>query len=59
MKNDLKDIKGLFLVDNKEATVEAIKKIKSVIIYTHGQIKQLHEVTRLKMKKTSLLYVRL
>ena len=42
MKNDLKDIKGLFLVDNKEATVEAIKKIKSVIIYTHGQIKQLH-----------------
>ena len=46
MKNDLKDIKGLFLVDNKEATVEAIKKIKSVIIYTHGQIKQLrsHEI---------------
>lgn len=42
MKNDLKDIKGLFVVDNKEATVEAIKKIKSVIIYTHGQIKQLH-----------------
>ena len=42
MKNDLKDIKGLFLVDNKEATVEAIKKIKNVIIYTHGQIKQLH-----------------
>ena len=42
MKNDLKDIKGLFLVDNKEATVEAIKKIKSVIVYTHGQIKQLH-----------------
>ena len=42
MKNDLKDIKGLFLVDNKEATVEAIKKIKSVIIYTHGQIKQHH-----------------
>ena len=28
MKNDLKDIKGLFLVDNKEATVEAIKKLK-------------------------------
>ena len=46
MKNDLKDIKGLFLVDNKEATVEAIKKIKNVIIYTHGQIKQLrsHEI---------------
>ena len=42
MKNDLKDIKGLFLVDNKEASVEAIKKIKNVIIYTHGQIKQLH-----------------
>ena len=42
MKNDLKDIKGLFVVDNKEATVEAIKKIKSVIVYTHGQIKQLH-----------------
>ena len=46
MKNDLIVIKGLFLVDNKEATVEAIKKIKSVIIYTHGQIKQLysHEI---------------
>ena len=43
MKNDFKDIKGLFVVDNKEATVEAIKQIKSVIIYTSGQIKQLHE----------------
>ena len=32
MKNDFKDIKGLFLVDNKEATVEAIKKIKELIM---------------------------
>ncbi len=42
MKNDLKNIKGLFIVDNKEATVEAIKKIKEVIVYTSSQIKQLN-----------------
>ena len=43
MKNDLKDIKGLFVLDNREATIEAIKKIKEVIVYTSGQIKQLHD----------------
>ena len=43
MKNDLKDIKGLFVLDNQEATIEAIKKIKEAIVYTSGQIKQLHE----------------
>ena len=43
MKNDLKDIKGLFVLDNREATIEAIKKIKEVILYTSGQIKQLHD----------------
>ena len=37
MKNDLKDIKGLFLVDNKEATVEAIKKINSLRYMTPGE----------------------
>ena len=43
MKNDLKDIKGLFVLDNQEATLEAIKKIKKAIIYTSEQIKQLHD----------------
>ena len=43
MKNDLKDIKGLFVLDNREATLEGIKKIKKAIIYTSGQIKQLHD----------------
>ena len=43
MKNDLKNIKGLFVLDNREATLEGIKKIKEAIIYTSGQIKQLHD----------------
>ena len=43
MKNDLKDIKGLFVLDNREATLEGIKKIKEAIIYTSGQIKALHD----------------
>ena len=42
MKNDLKDIKGLFVLDNREATLEGIEKIKKAIIYTSKQIKQLH-----------------
>ncbi len=42
MKNDLKKIKDLFVVDNKEATVAAIKQIKEVIIYTSSQIQQLN-----------------
>ena len=44
MKNDLKDIKGLFVLDNREATLEGIEKIKKAIIYTSKQIKQLHDV---------------
>ena len=43
MKNDLKDIKGLFVLDNREATLEGIEKIKKAIIYTSKQIKQLHD----------------
>ena len=43
MKNDLKDIKGLFVLDNREATLEGIEKIKKAIIYTSEQIKQLHD----------------
>ena len=43
MKNDLKDIKGLFVLDNREATLEGIKKIKKAIIYTSEQIKQLQD----------------
>ena len=31
MKNDLKDIKGLFVLDNREATLEGIEKIKKAI----------------------------
>ena len=43
MKNDLKDIKGLFVLDNREATLDGIEKIKKAIIYTSEQIKQLHD----------------
>ena len=48
------NIDGIFLIDNKEATVNAINKIKNIIKITLGQIEQLKSVKVHNTESTEL-----